>query len=176
MRTKILETDKKTLKTFSVWAIGVGLVISGESFGWNLGWGISGPIAFFIPLLIAAILYFSLIQCLVKIGVRFPNVNGPQTYITSTHGKSFGNFIGVAILIEFLFATPAVANAIGEYLGFLQENHTIDSTIATTFIVFFCFLNIFDIKINIWVTVLLTFLAIAELFFFSGSIVANTLQ
>lgn len=171
-----MKTQHKTSSTlgmFSIWAIGVGLVISGQSFGWNLGWGITGPVAFFIPFLIAALLYFSLIQCLGYLSVKFPNVDGPQDYLSNTWGPSAGTFISFALLIEFLFATPAVATSIGEYLSFLNKSPQQGTWIAVSFLGAFCVLNILEIKVNIWITVLLTLLAIGELLVFSGAIVSH---
>ncbi|MHC8298809.1 hypothetical protein [Pseudomonas sp. ZS1P83] len=33
---------KPTLGTLHLWGIAVGLVISGEHFGWSYGWGVAG--------------------------------------------------------------------------------------------------------------------------------------
>jgi hypothetical protein len=46
MPTPTAETLKRTLKPIHLWAIAVGLVISGEYFGWNYGWAVSGTIGF----------------------------------------------------------------------------------------------------------------------------------
>src|ERR1700754_3370874 len=48
---------KKVLKPVHLWAIAVGLVISGEYFGWNYGWGVAGTIGFLIATVIVTIMY-----------------------------------------------------------------------------------------------------------------------
>jgi ethanolamine permease len=35
---------KKALSSVHLWALAVGLVISGEYFGWNYGWEVAGTI------------------------------------------------------------------------------------------------------------------------------------
>ena len=39
---------KRTLGTVHLWGLAVGLVISGEYFGWSYGWGVSGPLGFLV--------------------------------------------------------------------------------------------------------------------------------
>jgi len=43
---------KKVINTYQLWSIAVGLVISGEYFGWNYGWQTSGTIGFLISTLL----------------------------------------------------------------------------------------------------------------------------
>ena len=37
---------KRTLGSFQLWGIAVGLVISGEYFGWSYGWAQAGTLGF----------------------------------------------------------------------------------------------------------------------------------
>ena len=39
---------KQSLTTLHLWAIAVGLVISGEYFGWSYGWATAGTLGFTI--------------------------------------------------------------------------------------------------------------------------------
>ncbi|MFX9027510.1 hypothetical protein ABTN22_18765, partial [Acinetobacter baumannii] len=39
---------KRTLSTLQLWGIAVGLVISGEYFGWSYGWATAGTLGFLI--------------------------------------------------------------------------------------------------------------------------------
>ena len=172
------EQNSQSLSTFSLWAIGVGLVISGESFGWNIGWGIIGAKSFFIPVLIAATLYFCLVKNLIELTCVYPCAEEPQnsdtevppTFAEKAYGKVIGNFVSIVLLVEFLFAIPAVANAISEYIGFLSGSHQFDLWIATGFLLAFCAINYFDIKLKTKFIILLTGLAIFELIIFSGAI------
>ena len=48
---------KPTLGTLHLWGIAVGLVISGEYFGWSYGWGVAGTLGFLITTALIATLY-----------------------------------------------------------------------------------------------------------------------
>jgi ethanolamine permease len=52
---------KKVLGTTQLWAIAVGMVISGQNFGWNYGWASSGTIGFLIATLLVTVMYITFI-------------------------------------------------------------------------------------------------------------------
>ncbi len=159
-----------TLGTFSIWAIGVGLVISGESFGWNAGWKLVGPLGFFLPILVVTLMYFALVQVQIELASVYPEAEGPHDYARRAFGRHLGRLVSCATLTEFLFAGPAIANAIGEYLQFLSNGDLNSTIVAIVFVVLFAGINILDIKISIWFVIALTILAIIELFIYFVSI------
>ncbi len=161
---------KKKIGAFSIWAIGVGMVISGESFGWNLGWAITGPLWFFVPVLVAALMYFGLVQSLIELACVYPEAKGPHDYVENAFGKKAGSFIALAILFEFLFATPAIASSLGEYLGFLVGDLALSPWIGTFFLAAFSIINLFEMHIGVRLLVILTLLAIVELGIFQVSV------
>ncbi|HLO45678.1 MAG TPA: amino acid permease [Leadbetterella sp.] len=173
MASGSFETKQKKIGAFSIWAIGVGLVISGESFGWNLGWAITGPIGFFVPVLVTAVLYYALVLSLIELACVYPKVDGPHIYIKNAFGKKWAEIISVLILFEFLFVNPAIATSIGEYLGFLTDHLEKTNWIATGFIAFFCLVSLFNFNLGVQVIITLTLLAIFELLIFSGAIVSE---
>ena len=162
--------QSKKLGIFAIWAIGVGMVISGESFGWNLGWAITGPLWFFVPVAVAALMYFGLVQTLIELACVYPDATGPHTYVEKAFNKKWGSFIGLAILFEFLFATPAIASSLGEYLGFLMNDLSLSPWISTLFLLCFSIVNLFEMHIGVRFLILLTLLAILELFMYQGSV------
>ncbi|MFH7095902.1 ethanolamine permease, partial [Klebsiella pneumoniae] len=46
--TEQTTTLKRTLGSFRLWGIAVGLVISGEYFGWSYGWSQAGTMGFLV--------------------------------------------------------------------------------------------------------------------------------
>ena len=52
--TEQTTTLKRTLGSFRLWGIAVGLVISGEYFGWSYGWSQAGTLGFMIVALAIA--------------------------------------------------------------------------------------------------------------------------
>src|SRR6201986_3483101 len=111
---------KRVLKPIHLWAIAVGLVISGEYFGWNFGWAVSGTIGFLIATVIITIMYITFIFSYTELTAAIPHAGGAFAYAYRAMGP-FGGFIaGYATLIAFLFATPALAFGLGAYLHFFD--------------------------------------------------------
>jgi ethanolamine permease len=114
------ETLKRTLKPIHLWAIAVGLVISGEYFGWNYGWGVAGTIGFLIATLIVTIMYVTFIFSYNELTTAIPHAGGAFAYSYRAMGPFGGLIAGYATLVDFLLATPAIAFALGSYLHFLS--------------------------------------------------------
>jgi ethanolamine permease len=47
---------KKTLGGLHLWGIAVGLVISGEYFGWSYGWALAGTLGFLVTTVFIAVM------------------------------------------------------------------------------------------------------------------------
>ncbi len=110
---------KKVLKPLHLWAIAVGLVISGEYFGWNYGWAVSGTLGFLIATLIITVMYVTFIFSFTELTASIPHAGGPFAYSYRAFGPVGGFIAGYATLVEFLFAPPAIAFALGSYIHFL---------------------------------------------------------
>src|SRR6187551_1426692 len=98
---------KKVLKPIHLWAIAVGLVISGEYFGWNYGWKDAGTIGFLITTGIVTVMYITFIFSFTELTAAIPNAGGAFAYAYRAMGPFGGLIAGYATLIDFLFATPA---------------------------------------------------------------------
>src|SRR5215813_2722258 len=115
-----LETSthlKATLGTVQLWAIAVGLVISGEYFGWSYGWARAGTLGFLVTSLLIAAMYATFIFSFTELTCAIPHAGGPFAYTRAAFGPIGGYFAGAATLVEFVFAPPAIALAIGAYLN-----------------------------------------------------------
>src|ERR1700712_5265372 len=111
---------KKVLRPAHLWALAVGLVISGEYFGWNYGWAKAGTIGFLVATLLASLLYIGLIFSLTELATAIPDAGGPFAYAGKAFGPMGGVVAGYATFIEFVFAPPAIAFALGSYVHFLH--------------------------------------------------------
>jgi ethanolamine permease len=160
-------TLKKAISALQLWAIGVGLVISGEYFGWNYGWGVAGTMGFLIATLIVTVLYICFIFSFTELTSAMPEAGGPFTYANKAFGPLGGLVAGYATLIEFLFAPPAVAFALGGYIHFLYPSFDILYTAIACFVLF-SIINLLGIKESAVFTLVVTVLAIAELLVFLG--------
>src|SRR5262245_65875860 len=71
---------KKTLGTWQLWGIAVGLVISGEDFGWSYGWASAGTLGFLITTAFVALMYTTFIFSFTDLTTSIPHAGGPYEY------------------------------------------------------------------------------------------------
>lgn len=160
-------TLKKVLKPVHIWALAVGLVISGEYFGWNYGWDVAGTIGFLIATLIVTVLYITFIFSFTELTTSIPNAGGPFAYAYKAYGSTGGLIAGYATLIEFVFAPPAIAFALGSYVHFLHSGIPVMTTAVSCYVVF-TIINLFGIKESAVFNLIVTVLAVIELLIFIG--------
>ena len=158
---------KPTLGTLHLWGLAVGLVISGEYFGWSYGWGTAGTLGFLVTTLMVAVMYTCFIFSFTELTTAIPNAGGPFAYSLRAFGVTGGMIAGLATLIEFVFAPPAIAMAIGAYLN--VQYPSLDPRVAAigAYIVFMT-LNILGVSIAATFELVVTVLAVAELLVFMG--------
>lgn len=158
---------KKVLKPVHLWALAVGLVISGEYFGWNLGWDVAGTGGFFIATILVTVFYVTFIFSFTELTAAIPQAGGPFTYAYKALGPLGGVIAGYATLVEFLLAPPAVAFALGSYVHFLHPALPV-LPIAIGCYVVFTIINMLGIKESAMFSLIVTLLAVAELLMFMG--------
>ncbi|WP_108501374.1 ethanolamine permease [Paracoccus indicus] len=157
----------KTLSTVQLWGIAVGLVISGEYFGWSYGWGSAGTLGFIITALFVAMMYTTFIFSFTELTSAIPHAGGPFAYARAGLGETGAYFAGMATLIEFVFAPPAIALAIGAYLN-IQFPGLDPKVAAVGAYVVFMALNIVGVAFAATFELVVTLIAIFELLVFMG--------
>ena len=101
-----------------LWGLGVGYVISGMYFGWNLGLPLGGTWGMLVATLIVTVLYVTFILSYAELAIAIPKAGGAFDFGLRAFGPSGGFVLGIAQIVEFLFAPPAIA--IG-HRGVLQQ-------------------------------------------------------
>lgn len=71
---------KKQLKFLDIWALGVGSVITGEYFGWNLALKNNTPVAVLLATLFVCFLYLIWVLALSELAVAMPFAGGPGVW------------------------------------------------------------------------------------------------
>jgi ethanolamine permease len=160
---------KKVLLPVHLWAIAVGLVISGEYFGWNYGWGVAGTIGFLIATIIITIMYVTFVFSYTELTTSIPHAGGAFAYAYRAMGPIAGLIAGYATLIDFIFVTPAIASGLGSYLHFLYPQLLVLPS-ALVFYLIFMGINIAGVKESAMFSLVITILAVAELLLFVGII------
>ncbi|MGE4279807.1 MAG: ethanolamine permease [Magnetospirillum sp.] len=158
---------KRSLSGLHLWGIAVGLVISGEYFGWSFGWATAGTLGFLVTTVLIAAMYTTFIFSFTELTTAIPHAGGPFAYSYRAFGPIGGFVAGFATLIEFVFAPPAIALAIGAYLN--VQFPALDPKLAAVgAYVVFMGLNIAGVTIAATFELFITVLAIIELVIFMG--------
>ena len=158
---------RQTLGTFQLWGIAVGLVISGEYFGWSYGWASAGTLGFAVTAGFVAAFYVAFIFSFTELTTAIPRAGGPFAYARRAFGPTGGYLAGAATLIEFVFAPPAIALAIGAYVN-VQHPALDPKLVAVGAYLVFMALNIAGVQIAAGFELAVTLLAVFELLVFMG--------
>jgi ethanolamine permease len=150
-----------------LWGLGVGYVISGEYFGWNLGLPLGGTYGMLIATALVSIMYVCFVFSYAELACALPRAGGAFVYCERAFGPLGGCVAGLAQLIEFVFAPPAIAMAIGAYIT--QRYPALDARlIAMLAYLVFTSLNAWGVKQAASFELVVTVLAVLELLLFVG--------
>jgi ethanolamine permease len=161
---------KRPLRVFDIWALGVGVVIAGAYFGWNLGLKGNGPVAMLIASLLVCLLYLIWVLALAELTVAMPFAGGPLAYGRRAADPSLGFVMGWSMYLECLFAGIAAVMAAGGYVAFLLHPIAPDplvkmeASLATVAIFFL--LQAWGVKEQSWAMMVMTWGAILGLVIF----------
>ena len=158
---------KRTLTPLMLWGLGVGYVISGMYFGWNLGLEKGGSLGLAVATFFIIIMYVTFTFSYCELASAIPKAGGAFDYAKRALGPNWGFIAGMAQNIEFIFAPPAIAFAIGAYFNlFFPEIPII--YIAIFSYILFTGLNIYGVKAAAIFELVITIFAVGELLLFAG--------
>ena len=162
--------EKRGLRRYagvwSLWALGVGAVISGHFSGWNLGlangWG-----SMFLATVIIAIMYLGLTFSLAEMAPALPHTGGAYSFARTAMGPWGGFLTGLAENVEYVLTPAVIVFFIGSYMSGIFG--TSPATLPLWWIGFyivFVGLNIVGVELSFKVTLVVTLLALACLVVF----------
>ena len=157
----------RTLTPLMLWGLGVGYVISGMYFGWNLGLEKGGTLGLAIATFFIIILYVTFTFSYAELASAIPKAGGGFDYTRRAFGDTWGFVAGMAQNIEFIFAPPAIAFAIGAYFNLFFPSVPIIVISIISYILFTA-LNIRGVKISALFELGITLFAVGELLLFAG--------
>lgn len=158
---------KKELGPLMLWGLGVGYVISGMYFGWNLGLPEGGTLGMAVATLLVIVMYITFSFSYIELACAIPKAGGAFDYAYRALGPRWGFLAGMAQNIEFIFAPPAIAFAIGAYLSGWVPGLT-TTTMAIIAYVIFTGINIIGVRTAALFELIVTVVAVAGLLFFAG--------
>jgi ethanolamine permease len=136
-------------------------------FGWNLGLVQGGTGGLAIATIFIIILYITFTFSYAELAAAVPKAGGAFDYAHRALGKDLGFIAGMAQNIEFIFAPPAIAFAVGAYFNLFFPQISI-LAIAIFAYILFTALNMYGVKAAALFELVITILAVAELLLFAG--------
>jgi ethanolamine permease len=163
--------EKRALRRYagswSLWALGVGAVISGNFFGWNFGLAAGGFGGLLVATLIIAIMYLGLCFSIAEMSPALPHTGGAYSFARTAMGPWAGYITGLAENMEYVLTPAVIVVGIGGYLGSVcNAAFGIDIpqplwwALAYTI---FVGINIVGVELTFRFTVITTFIALAVL-------------
>jgi ethanolamine permease len=162
--------EKRGLRRYagvwSLWALGVGAVISGHFSGWNLGlangWG-----SMLLATAIIAVMYLGLTFSLAEMSPALPHTGGAYSFARTAMGPWGGFLTGLSENVEYVLTPAVIVFFIGAYMGGIFETPAQYQPLWWIgFYVVFVILNVVGVELSFKVTVAITLLALACLVVF----------
>jgi ethanolamine permease len=162
---------------WSLWALGVGAVISGHFSGWNFGFGTGGWGGMLVAGAIIALMYLGLVFCIAEMSPALPHTGAAYSFARSSMGPWGGFITGLCENVEYVVTPTVICFFIGSYLNGILDTAGIGQiwpplVWVGTFIVFLI-LNIFGVALSFRVTLIVTLLSLAILVVFWISALPN---
>lgn len=155
---------KRHARVWSLWALGVGAVISGHFSGWNLGIGAGGWGGLFFAAIIIAIMYLGLIFSLAEMSPALPHTGGAYSFARSAMGPWGGFITGLAESIEYILTPAVIVFFIGSYLtGIFETPASVQPLWWVGCYILFVSLNYAGVEVSFKISVVVTLLALAVL-------------
>jgi ethanolamine permease len=162
--------EKRGLRRYagvwSLWALGVGAVISGHFSGWNLGltngWG-----SMFLATVIIAIMYLGLTFSLAEMSPALPHTGGAYSFARTAMCRWGGFVTGLAENVEYVLTPAVIVFFISSYMsGIFGTSPETLPLWWIGFYILFVGLNIVGVELSFKVTVAVTLAALACLVVF----------
>jgi len=155
---------------WSLWALGVGAVISGHFSGWNFGFGTGGWGGMLVAGALIAVMYLGLVFCIAEMSPALPHTGAAYSFARSSMGPWGGFITGLCENVEYVVTPAVVCFFISSYLNGILETagggHVWPPLLWIATYIVFLILNIFGVELSFRVTLIITLLSLAILIVF----------
>jgi ethanolamine permease len=163
--------EKRGLRRFagvwSLWALGVGAVISGDFFGWNYGLATGGFGGLFVATILVSVMYVCLCYSLAEMAPALPHTGGAYSFGRTAMGPWGGFLTGLGENMEYVITPGVIIVSVGAYLQTIFNTPPEWQWVWWVGVfVIFVGLNIWGVELSFKFTIFITFLAMAILVFF----------
>jgi ethanolamine permease len=163
---------RRALGPLLIWGLGVGYVISGMYFGWNLGLPAGGPYGLLVATGAVTVFYIAFVLGYAELACALPRAGGAFVYATRALGPHLGFVGGLAQLVEYVLAPPAIAFAIGGYVNQAVPGVPVWAVALATYVVFTA-INIVGVRLSVAFELVLAVLAVIELCVFGAVVLPH---
>jgi ethanolamine permease len=163
---------KRYAGLWSLWALGVGAVISGDFFGWNFGMATGGFGGLLVATIVVTAMYLGLCFSIAEMTAALPHAGGAYSFARSSMGPWGGFITGMAENMEYVLTPAVIVVGIGSYMGAIFGTPSWAEPLWwLLFYGVFVGLNIWGVEISFKFTVVITLISLAILaVFFFGAI------
>lgn len=165
--------EKRGLRRYagiwSLWALGVGAVISGHFSGWNYGLATGGWGGLMVASAIMAVMYLCLVFCIAELSAALPHTGASYSFARTAMGTWGGFLSGLCENVEYVMTPAVICFFIGAYLsGIFESDLPPWIWWIGTYCVFLA-LNILGVALSFKVTLVVTLISLLVLLFFCAS-------
>jgi len=158
---------------WSLWALGVGAVISGHFSGWNFGFATGGWGGMLVAGIIIGIMYAGLVFCIAEMSPALPHTGAAYSFARTSMGPWGGFLTGLCENVEYVVTPAVVCFFIGSYLGGIFGTGVPPYVWWIATYAVFLALNIYGVALSFRVTLIVTLASLAVLIFFWISAIPN---
>lgn len=152
---------------WSLWALGVGAVISGHFSGWNFGFITGGWGGMLVAAAIIAVMYLGLVSSIAEMSAALPHTGAAYSFARTAMGPWGGFVTGLFENVQYVLAPAVVCTFISGYFGSLAGLDTVWYPLLWIAVfALFLALNIFGVALSYRVTLLVTLVSLGGLVFF----------
>ncbi|MEJ1096658.1 MULTISPECIES: amino acid permease [unclassified Pseudoxanthomonas] len=162
--------EKRGLRRYagvwSLWALGVGAVISGHFSGWNLGlsngWG-----SMLVAGIIIAVMYLGLTFSIAEMSPALPHTGAAYSFARTAMGPWGGFLTGLSENVEYVLTPAVIVFFIGSYMGGIFGTPAAAQPLWWIgFYILFVGLNVIGVELSFRITLVVTLLALGCLVVF----------
>ena len=158
---------KRTLGPLMIWGLGVGYVISGSYFGWNYGLEAGGTYGMVAATVVATALYVCFVLGYAELSCAIPRAGGAFVYVERAFGRRAGFVVGLAQVVEYGLAPPAIAFSIGSYVHTAAPAMPVMGVAIGAYVLFTA-INMIGVTLSASIELVVTILAVFELLVFGA--------
>jgi len=159
---------------WSLWALGVGAVISGHFSGWNFGFATGGWGGMVVAAGIIAVMYLGLVFCIAEMSPALPHTGAAYSFARTSMGPWGGFITGLFENVEYVLTPAVVVTFISSYFSAIVG---LDAAwlpvVWVVFYAIFLALNIYGVALSFKVTLVVTLASLAVLVAFWISAIPN---